>query len=95
MADDKSIWDLTVDILVDRQKDTRVELKKRFKKTRPFRTEPISDDELIQKYDAMTQEQWMELMTTHNPADVEEYKNTMENLKIKKMRGESYAYPIR
>ena len=84
MADEKSIMDLTVDILVERQRWTKEELRKRFKKTRPFRTEPISDDELIQRYDNTTQEQWMELMSTHDPAEVEAYKNEMENMKIRR-----------
>ncbi len=81
MADDKSILDITVDILVERQKWTKEELRKRFKKTRPFRMEPVSDDELMRRYDNTTQEQWTELMTTHDPADVENYKNSMEDLK--------------
>ena len=84
MADELSILDLTVDILVERQRWTKEELRKRFKKTRPFRMEPVSDDELIQRYDNTTQEQWAELMTTHDPAEVEEYKNTMENMKIRR-----------
>ncbi len=48
---DKSILDLTVDILVERQKWTKEELRKRFKKTRPFRTEPVTDKELLESYD--------------------------------------------
>lgn len=79
--DEKSILDETVDILVERQKWTKEELRRRFKKTRPFRMEPISDDEMIQRYDATTPEQWVELMTTHDPAEVEAYKNEMEELK--------------
>ena len=84
MADERSILDETVDILVERQRWTKEELRKRFKRTRPFRMEPVSDNEMIQKYDNMTQEQWVELMNTHPQDEVEDYKNSMENLKIRR-----------
>ncbi len=84
MGEDMSIMDLTVDILVERQRWTKDELRKRFKKTKPFRMEPVSDNELIKRYDSMTQEQWAELMNTHSQDEVEGYKNEMENMKIRR-----------
>ena len=84
MADERSILDETVDILVERQRWTKDELHKRFKRTRPFRMEPVSDNEMIQRYDSMTQEDWVELMNTHPQDEVEGYKNSMENLKIRR-----------
>lgn len=59
-------------------------MTREFKDTNPFDKELVSDDEKIQRYDNTTQEQWMGLMTTHTPADVEEYKNSMEDLKRRK-----------
>jgi len=56
---------------------------KDFKGTTPFDKEPVSDKELIERYDGMTPEQWAELQMTHNPEDLENYRNKMENLKIK------------
>jgi len=47
---ESSIFDITVDILVERARDARAELVKRFKKTKPFRMEPMSDTERIQQY---------------------------------------------
>ncbi len=48
---EKSIMDETVDILVDRQRLVKDELRKRFRKTKPFRMEAITDAELIKSYD--------------------------------------------
>ena len=84
MGEGLSILDETVDILIERQRAVKTELRSRFKKTRPFRMEPVSDDELMQKYDAMTSEQWRELMTTYSSEDIEDYRNKMETLKIRR-----------
>ena len=84
MADEKSILDETVDILIERQRWTKEELRRRFKRTRPFRMEPVSNDELIRRYDNMTQEDWMELMAAQDPEEVENYRNEMETLKIRR-----------
>jgi len=82
--DEKSVIDLTIDELVARHRLVKTELQKRFKKTRPLRMEPVSDEELLQRYENTTQEEWAEIMSTHDPDDVEKYRNKMENLKIKK-----------
>ena len=84
MADELSILDETVNIEVERQRDVTEELRKKFKKTKPFRMEPVSDNEMIRRYDSMTQEQWTELMNTHSQDEVGGYKNEMENLKIRR-----------
>ncbi len=84
MADELSILDETVNILVERQRDVKEELRKRFKKTKPFQMEPVSDNEMIRRYDSMTQENWIELMSTHPQEEVEDYRNKMEDLKRRK-----------
>lgn len=47
---ESSIFDMTVDILLERQNLVRKELAKRFKKTKPFRMEEVPDEERIQDY---------------------------------------------
>lgn len=47
---EKSIFDMTVDILVERGKDARNILVERFKKTKPFRMEPMSDKDMVDNY---------------------------------------------
>jgi len=52
----ESIYDLVVEELLKRQQDVRAELQERFKKTRPFRQEPVSPKEALVKYDELTPE---------------------------------------
>lgn len=57
---EKSIFDLAVDELLERQRLTKIELHKRFKGVKPFRMEKVPDEERIQNYlqidDEMEQE---------------------------------------
>ena len=45
-----SIFDMAVDILLERQNDVTLELHKRFKNTKPFRMEKMSDADRINEY---------------------------------------------
>jgi len=58
---ERSIYDLVVDELVDRQKLVKGELTGRFKGSKPFRQEPKSTRELLVEYDELTPEkkQWL------------------------------------
>ncbi len=80
MADEKSIYDLVVDELVDRQRTVREELFSRFKKTRPFRTEPPDTDEMILNYSKMTPEAEQEMRQRVGDAAVDNYVWKMEKL---------------
>lgn len=53
MDNKDSIYDLTIDILHDRQNAVRGEIQRRFEKTKPFRTVPISNDELLVAYNQL------------------------------------------
>ncbi len=80
MADEKSIYDLVVDELVDRQRMVREELFNRFKKTRPFRTEPPDTDEMILNYKKMTPEAEQEMRLRMGDAAVDNYIVKMKKL---------------
>ena len=75
---ESSIFDITVDILVERARDARAELVKRFKKTKPFRMEPMSDDERIQQY--MTKIQPYEQELRAQGMDVDTIRTQMHEL---------------
>ena len=86
MADDKSIFDLAVDELLERQKLTTVELHKRFKGTRPFRTEKMSDEDRLAEY-----HQWAntpmeaELRAKVGDAEIDQIHVNMHELENKRM----------
>ena len=80
--------DLVIDEMARRLRLARGVIQRDYRGTKPLRMEPVSNDELIQRYDNMTQEQWLELMSTRSPEEIEAYRNNMENLK---MRRDDYA----
>ena len=84
---EKNLWELVVDELTDRQRRTRTELQKRFKRTRPFRQVPISKDKVLAKYETLRPEQIDEMRGVYGEEVIEQFRNEMENLKIKKMGG--------
>ena len=47
---EKSVFDITVDILIERQKLTRAKLREMFKGVKPFRMEKVSDEDRIAQY---------------------------------------------
>ena len=50
MSDNRSIFDMAVDELLELQKSTKIELRKMFKGVRPFRMEKVSDEDRIAQY---------------------------------------------
>ena len=80
----ENIGDLVIDEMLRRRSLVKALLQKEYKSVKPLRMEPVSNDELIQRYDNMTQEQWLEIMTTRSPEEVEKYRNEMEELKRRK-----------
>ena len=78
------IGDLVIDELMRIRGQVKNLLRKEYKSVRPLRMEPVSNDELLRRYDSLTQEQWGEIMRTQDPADIDEYRNKMENLKIRR-----------
>ena len=87
MALEKSIFELAVDELVERQRLTKLELRARFKKTRPFRMKEIPGDEMLYEYNTMTPEKLNAMIESYGRDDVNQYIMEMERLKRKKQQG--------
>ena len=81
---EENLYDLVVDELVERQGLVKAELASRFKKTKPFRMEPISNDEMLYQYNQLTPEKMNELVNTHGAEAVMEMISKMEKLKGRK-----------
>jgi len=81
---EKHIGDLVIDDVLRLRRLVKELLHKEYKRKKPLRMEPISDDEMLQRYESTTPEQWAELQSTHSPEDMEDYKNKMENMKIRR-----------
>ena len=53
MDNKPSIYDITMDKLLARQGAVQTVVRKRFEHTKPFRTQPISNDEMMVYYNEM------------------------------------------
>lgn len=82
-----SLYDLVVDELVERQQLVKQELAERFKKTKPFRMEPVDPAEMLYEYNTMTPEKMDGLINTFGRESVNDLIYNMENLKKKKQGG--------
>ncbi len=82
MPEDKSIYDLIIDEMLDRQRWAKEELANRFKKTRPFRTEPISSRDLLKVYNSIkTPEQLQEYIDINGQDKVNDFLRRVETMK--------------
>ena len=88
MALEKSIFELAVDELLERQQLTKLELRARFKKTKPFRMEQVPADEMLAEYNTMTPEKFNILLNTYGRDTMGEMVYNMEQLKKKRQGGE-------
>lgn len=79
----KSVFDLTVDILIDRQRLVKAELRRRFKHTKPFREEPVKNEDLLYDYNTKGLEITRQLFETQGEEAAMQYVDEMENLKLK------------
>ena len=86
-----SIFEDAVEILLERQRLTKLELKARFKKTKPFRMEQVPTDEMMYEYNTMTPEKFNTLLNTYGEEVMNEFVYNMEMLKKKKQGGEVNA----
>ena len=82
-----SIWDLAVDELVERQRMARAELQQRFKKTKPFRMEPMSEKKALADYEKMTPERLNERLARDGQEATMEYLQQMNELKGRERYG--------
>ena len=83
---EKGIFDYVVDELLERKDLVRAELAQRFKKTKPFRMEPVPEDEMLLRYDALTPEQMDELIATDGEEATGQMIQRMETLKQRRAR---------
>lgn len=81
---EESIFELAVNELLERQRLTKLELRERFKKTKPFRMEPVSEDEQLAEYMAMTPETMDERLQRDGIEATNAYIQQMEELKRRK-----------
>ena len=88
MALEKSIFELAVDELLERQQLTKLELRARFKKTKPFRMEEVKMDEMMYEYNTLTPEKFNILLNTYGRDTMGEMVYNMEQLKKKRQGGE-------
>ena len=86
-----SIFEDAVEILLERQRLTKLELKARFKKTKPFRMEQVPTDEMMYEYNTMTPEKFNTLLNTYGEEVMNEFVYNMEMLKRKKQGGKVNA----
>ena len=91
MALEKSIFELAVDELLERQQLTKLELRERFKRTKPFRMEEVPQAEMLYEYNTMTPEKFNALLNTYGEDAMGDFVYNMEMLKKKKQGGEVNA----
>lgn len=80
---ERSIYDYVLDNLAERQRDVRVELADRFRKTQPFRTEKVSDREMLYNYSQMSPEVKNSLRQSMGDSVMDEYELKMRVLQEK------------
>ena len=88
MALDKSIFELAVDELLERQQLTKLELRARFKKTKPFRMKEVDPLEVYYEYKQLTPEKMQELISAYGEDDVNQfiYEQEMYGRKLERRR---------
>ena len=76
-----SIYDLITEEILERQQLVKVELRRRFKRTIPYRQEPVSDKEALVEYDELTPEKKVWLMREFGSEAVLPYFQKLEKIK--------------
>jgi len=80
---ERSPFDIAVDILSDRRQLAKDELKSRFKRTRPFRKDPVSEEEQLYYYNQMTTETLDRLIADYGEEAANNYLFKMNQLEEK------------
>ena len=81
MAETESIYDLVIEQLHEYRREVRSLLKEDFKKTKPFRQEPVSDKQALVEYDELTPEKKVWLMREFGEENIMPYFERMESVK--------------
>lgn len=81
MANKETLGDIVVNRLHERRKLVRARLQEMYKKTKPFREEPISNDELLFYYNDLDASDIEYLTQTHGRDKVNTMVFEMETIK--------------
>ena len=81
-----NIADKVVDGVLERHKKVRARLVEQYKKTNPFRQEPIDEAEMLYYYNQLTPDKMNELIQTYGRESVNSLIMNMENLKQRRNR---------
>ena len=80
----EALGDKVVNRLHERRESVRSRLREIYKRTKPFREEPISNDELLFYYNDLDQSDMDYLLQTHGRDKVQTMIYEMETLKAKR-----------
>ena len=80
----EALGDKVVNRLHERRESVRNRLREMYKRTKPFREEPISNDELLFYYNDLDQSDMDYLLQTHGRDKVQTMIYEMETLKAKR-----------
>ncbi len=78
-----SISDRVIEKLHQRRELVRDRLAQEYKGVKPFRMEPVKDEDLLYDYNTNGFEIFRELYETQSEEIAMDYKNSMETLKVK------------
>jgi len=81
-----NIADKVVDGVIERHGKVRARLVEQYKKTKPFRQEPIDPVEMLYHYNQLTPENINELIQVYGRESVNSLIMNMENLKARRMK---------
>jgi len=79
--------DKVVDEMLRRNNKVKAALHKKFARTKPFRGEEISNDELLFYYEGLDQMGMQTLLQTHGEEAVSELIRKMETMKMERQNG--------
>jgi len=77
----ENIYDIAIDELHKMRKMVRGELSKEYKKTKPFRMEPVSKEQQIYDYEQLTPEDMGNMLNTYGEDSTNEFIFRLEKMK--------------
>lgn len=84
----ENVGDKVVDLLHKRREAVRAKLQQQYKNVKPFRMQPVSDEELLSEYEQLGQEpeRMNDLISNYGEDVVGEFIFEMEKLKLKRRK---------
>ncbi len=80
----QTIMDRAIDLMLERSRLVRAKLQKQYKTTKPFRMEPMSNEEALNQYMGLTPDDMRGLIDRHGEDEVNQMVMEMETLKRRK-----------